>query len=56
MSELTREIEGTLDYFSRREAQERARAETAPDPAAKRAHRELAMRYAALCVENAQAA
>lgn len=34
------------DYLRRREAQERAAAELAPDPAARRAHDELADRYA----------
>ena len=34
------------DYLRRREAQERAAAEQAPDPAARRAHDELADRYA----------
>ncbi|MDB5678239.1 hypothetical protein [Sphingomonas bacterium] len=34
------------DYLARREAQERAAAEHAPDPAARRAHEMLADRYA----------
>ena len=34
------------DYLRRREAQERAAAEQAPDPAARLAHEKLAKRYA----------
>lgn len=34
------------DYLARREAQERAAAERAPDPAARIAHAALASRYA----------
>jgi phosphoribosylaminoimidazole-succinocarboxamide synthase len=34
------------DYLRRREAQERAAAEQAPDPAARHVHSELADRYA----------
>ena len=35
-------------YFFRREAQERAAAAAAPDPSARRAHLDLAERYALL--------
>ncbi len=34
------------DYLSRREAQERAAAEQSADPSARRAHKQLADRYA----------
>ncbi len=34
------------DYYARREAQERARAESASDPAVRHIHLDLARRYA----------
>jgi hypothetical protein len=43
--------DGKQDYYSRREAQERALAERAADPTARRVHDELASRYAVLTEE-----
>lgn len=40
------------DYYARREAQERALAERAGDPAARHVHRELASRYAAIITQH----
>lgn len=43
---------GSVDYFSRREAQERRLAEQARDCSARRAHLAMADRYAALAKEQ----
>ncbi|GAA0306292.1 hypothetical protein GCM10009087_15300 [Sphingomonas oligophenolica] len=44
------------DYYARREAQERAQAERAGDPIARRVHGELATRYAEIAACAAEAA
>ena len=44
---MTADPNDNADYLSRREAQERALAETAIDPAARRIHLDLARSYAA---------
>ncbi len=40
------------DYYARREAQERAQAERAGDPIARRVHDELANRYAEIATQS----
>ena len=43
---MTADPNENIDYLKRREAQERALAETATDPAARRVHLDLAHHYA----------